>query len=410
MNIAGLFSGIGGLELPFHRLGASTKVLCDIWEPSRAVLATHFPEADIHDDISTLKSLPRDVEVVTAGFPCTDLSQAGRTAGIKGKESGLVAHVFRLLKKRNVEWLVLENVRNMLVLDKGHAMFYLVTKLEELGFRWAYRLVDSRFSGVPQRRHRVLLVASRHHDPRAVLFADEAASEDCDATTAAGRRHQPINGVLRTDAYGFYWTEGFTGLGWAQDAVPPLKGGSTVGIPSPPGIWLPDAPRGRRLVTPTIEDAEALQGFERGWTESAQTGSRNGPRWKLVGNAVSVGVATWLAGRLYQPGDVVVDSAKLREVRRWPDAAFGEKGKVWEFQASHWPITAPYRHLSEVITMEHVQPLSHRAAAGFLARASRSQLRFNPVFLEDVVDHVEFTRPRDAVSLEQMEPQLALAI
>lgn len=67
-------------------------------------------------------------------------------------------------------------------------------------------------------------------------------------------------------AFGFYWTEGTRGLGAAVDAVPTLKGGSTIGIPSPPGILLP----GGRVVTPRIEDAERLQGFEAGWTEPAE--------------------------------------------------------------------------------------------------------------------------------------------
>ncbi|RKT47675.1 DNA cytosine methyltransferase [Thiocapsa rosea] len=158
MKVAGLFSGIGGLELPFRARGAHTALLCDSWDASRSVLAARFPEVPLIEDVRTLDALPRGVDVVTAGFPCTDLSQAGRTAGIKGEASGLVAHVFRLLRHHDVEWLVLENVRNMLVLDRGRAMSYLVSELEQLGFRWAYRLVDSRFTGVPQRRHRVILM------------------------------------------------------------------------------------------------------------------------------------------------------------------------------------------------------------------------------------------------------------
>lgn len=377
MKVAGLFSGIGGLEVPFRERGATTALLCDVWDAARHVLSAHFPDTPIHEDIGTLKTLPRGVEVVTAGFPCTDLSQAGRTAGIAGRESGLVAHVFRLLQNRKVDWLVLENVRNMLVLDKGKAMFYLTSQLESLGFRWAYRLVDSRFAGVPQRRHRVLFVASRRHDPRKVLFADDAG--------------EPEASMFRGNAYGFYWTEGLTGLGWAKDAVPPLKGGSTVGIPSPPAIWVPAAPAGRKLVTPSIEDAESLQDFPRGWTAPAQAALKNGPRWKLVGNAVTVGVARWLVGRLYDSGEVTVESRAQPLGARWPDAAYGESGKVWEFRASSWPVRNEYRHLTDVVPVDELQPLSHRAATGFLERANRSQLNFDRAFLADLKKHVQFT-------------------
>jgi DNA (cytosine-5)-methyltransferase 1 len=73
--------------------------------------------------------------------------------------------------------------------------------------------------------------------------------------------------------------------------VPTLKGGSGLGIPSPPAIWMPDG----HFVLPDIRDAERLQGFPAGWTEAALTGhSKEGARWKLVGNAVSVPVSRWL--------------------------------------------------------------------------------------------------------------------
>lgn len=394
LKTVGLFSGIGGLELPFRRDGNDPLLLCDVWEPSRKVLAARFPGVAIHDDIATLRSLPAGAQVVTAGFPCTDLSQAGKTAGIGGKDSGLVSHVFRLLETARIDWLVLENVRNMLVLDRGKAMSYLVSRLEELRFRWAYRLVDSRFSGVPHRRHRVLFVASRRHDPREVLFADDAG--------------EPDGTELRDDAFGFYWTEGLSGLGWAKDAVPPLKGGSTVGIPSPPAIWVRGAPDGRRFVTPSIEDAEALQGFPRSWTDPASVGRKNGPRWKLVGNAVSVGVSAWLVGRLRSPGAPAIASAPWSGTGRWPDAAYGAGGKVWKFDASCWPERRPYRHLTDVVHATRAETLSHRATCGFLERASRSSLRFDPDFLADLRRHAEATAsPLPRVRMRQGLPNAA---
>jgi DNA (cytosine-5)-methyltransferase 1 len=327
----------------------------------------------LHDDVQTLKSLPT-VDVVTAGFPCQDLSQAGRTAGITGERSGLVGEVFRLLQQGKPRWLVLENVRNMLVLDKGRAMQYLIDELEALGYQWAYRLVDSRSTGVPQRRQRVLLVASTTEDPTTVLFADEAGEPEAD--------------WFDSTAFGFYWTEGLTGVGWAKDAVPTLKGGSSVGIPSPPAIWVPTAAAGRQIVTPVIEDAEAMQGFDRGWTEAAQPdGKRNGPRWKLVGNAVTVGVAEWLGGRLARPGEPILDGVSF-DKRRWPTAAWGGDGKAFASPLSMWPMRKPYSHLLEVLDLERAVPLSPRATAGFLSRAERSKLRFDPDFLVALKEHL----------------------
>lgn len=373
MNAAGLFAGIGGIELGLHRQGIESELLCEWWEPAKTVLAMNFPEVPLRADVRDVRSLPK-VDVLAAGFPCTDLSQAGRTRGITGEASGLVGEVFRLLRRRRVPWVVLENVRNMLALDNGEAMRFLVHEFEELGYRWAYRLVDSRFTGVPQRRQRVIFVASRIGDPSAVLFADEAGEPD-----EAGRGR----------AYGFYWTEGLRGLGWAVDAVPTLKGGSTLGIPSPPAIWNPLAQPGRQLVTPGIEDAEELQGFPRGWTQSADSlsGSK-GPRWKLIGNAVTVGVSEWLGSRLTHPAEPVLDFRKLSHSERWPAAAHGARGARWAVNASMWPLRRPARPIDRLVDLGTASPLSRRAAAGFHSRALRGALRFEPGFLDAVQDHI----------------------
>jgi DNA (cytosine-5)-methyltransferase 1 len=88
MRSVGLFAGIGGFEVGLERAGIETELLCEYWEPAVTVLQKRF-DADIVGDIRDLKALP-GVDLVTAGFPCTDLSQVGRTAGIDGSESGLV--------------------------------------------------------------------------------------------------------------------------------------------------------------------------------------------------------------------------------------------------------------------------------------------------------------------------------
>ena len=77
-------------------------------------------------DIRELRALPKNVDLVTAGFPCQDLSQAGKTAGIDGHRSSLVGQVFRLLDDQPVSWVLLENVSFMLHLDGGRAIEGLV--------------------------------------------------------------------------------------------------------------------------------------------------------------------------------------------------------------------------------------------------------------------------------------------
>ena len=115
-HVAGLFAGIGGLELGLARAGHHTELLCEIEPGAVAVLRNRFPRVPVHEDVTTLKRLPRAVNLVVAGFPCQDLSQAGLTKGLGGLQSSLVDHVFRLLKVSDVPWVVLENVPFMLQL------------------------------------------------------------------------------------------------------------------------------------------------------------------------------------------------------------------------------------------------------------------------------------------------------
>lgn len=371
MKVAGLFAGIGGLERGLAQAGHEPVFLCENWEPARAVLATHLPTIPLEGDVRDVTALPGGTDALTAGFPCQDLSQAGLTAGIGGKRSGLVGEVFRLLDGQTVPWVVLENVSFMLRLDGGRAMHTLVEAFEERGYRWAYRVVNSQ-SFLPQRRERVLVVATKTDvDPASVLLTDEAEpvlpSTDLDAR-----------------AHGFYWTEGLRGLGWAPDAVPTLKNGSTVGIASPPAILLPSG----EVITPDIRDAERLQGFPVDWTAPAIRTGRPSLRWSLIGNAVTVPVAKWLGTRLSDPlsYDTERDS-DLAATQRWPYAARFDGSKRHAVKINAYPLWASRAPLVDFLQFEG-KPLSSRATRGFLSRTERAKLRFPVGFQDRLREHL----------------------
>ncbi len=371
--VAGLFAGIGGLERGLAAAGHHTELLCEIDPLARAVLEVRLPATRIHDDIRTLASLPRRVDLVAAGFPCQDLSQAGRTAGIHGPRSGLVGEVFRLLAARRAKHVVLENVPFMLQLSNGRAMEVIVRSFEELGYRWAYRVVDARAFGLPQRRQRVFFLASLEGDPRDVLFADDLGPPE----------DVPPSEVDEI-AFGFYWTEGVKGLGWAANAVPTLKGGSTIGVPSPPAVWMPSG----EIVTVGLRDAERLQGFPPDWTLPAETVGRKSMRWKLIGNAVSVPVAAWLGRRLARPGQYQERAMMpLFPGARWPRAAWNVGDGRFTSPVSMWPARRTMRPLH--LFLAETEQLSVRATAGFLSRTRKSSLRFAPGFLDAVRRHLE---------------------
>jgi DNA (cytosine-5)-methyltransferase 1 len=373
--VAGLFAGIGGIELGLSRSGHRTSMLCEIDEAACAVLDDRFPEIPKHGDVTTLARLPEATTMLTAGFPCQDLSQAGKTKGIRGARSGLVGEVFRLLEAQRLPWVMIENVPFMLQLAKGEALEVIVAALEHLGYRWAYRVVDSRAFGLPQRRRRVYMLASQTEDPRTILYADEA-----------GEQPDPPKEEWHGTACGFYWTEGLRGLGWAHDAVPTLKGGSTVGIPSSPAIVLPDG----RVVTPDIRDAERMQGFDSDWTEAAENVKKKGFRWKLVGNAVSVDAAAWVGRRLVTPGSYDdSNDGPLVKKNSWPIAAYNVDGeRMMPASLSEWPLALHREPLAEFLRFDP-NPLSVRAARGFHSRAMRAKLRFPPGFLDAVESHIE---------------------
>ncbi len=370
MLVSGVFAGIGGFELGFERAGHRMRLLCDNCEHASRVLGRHWPEAQLHGEVSDLSDLPSDTDVVTAGFPCQSLSMAGDKTGLDyGGKSAIVARLFALLDRRAAPWVVIENVYFMLHLHRGKAIDTILSRLEALGYRWAYRVVDSQSFGLAQRRRRVFIVASQAGDPRQVLLADDAPRKEpptLDVTRPVGPR--PVS---------FYWTEGRVGHGLTADAIPPLKAGSTLAIPSPPAVLLPSG----RVVTPPIEAVERLQGFPPRWTSVLRRDAGK-QRWRLLGNAVSVPVAQWIGRRLVEPAKYD-DSADtpLEPEAPWPTAGWNLNGRRMVSDVSEYPLEKRLGRLSAFAT-DKWPSLSDRALRGFTTRAREGNLRYPPGFLD----------------------------
>ena len=371
MLVVGLFAGVGGFELGFERAGHRTLQLCENDEYASEVLRRRWPsDVRIRGDVAMFDDFPDGTEVVTAGFPCQNLSMAGDKKGIEGRKSTVVGELFKLLDRRPVRWVVIENVYFMLHLRKGSAIEYILDQLEQRGYRWAYRVVNSRAFGLPQRRRRVFIVASQSFDPRGVILADDT-----------GVRTWPHVDMARP--IGFYWTEGRTGHGLTGDAIPPLKAGSALAIPCPPAVLLPSG----RVATPTLEAVEQFQGFPSGWTSVLRTKSAR-HRWRLLGNAVSVPVAEWIGRRLTEPGyydgqgDVPLDP-----VNSWPDAAWNmdgrRDGRRVAARVTEYPVRRRRGRISAFAT-EHWPNLSQRALRGFARRAREGRLKYPPGFLDAI--------------------------
>lgn len=374
-----LFAGIGGFEQAFRRAGFSGDVFAyENWSSAQDVLKNRFPSATFFEDVRSLPSTLHDAEIVTAGFPCTDLSPAGRQAGIAGDASGLIIGVLEAIQRRRPEWVLLENVPNMLRLKGGEAMTIIGSMLSDAGYRWSYRILDAQHFGVAQRRKRVFLLASRHNDPARVLFRDYAKP------TEAARR--TTRGVAK--AHGFYWTEGNRGVGWGIGVVPTIKGSTTAGIPSAPAVWLPGEPLESRFRTPSIESLETLQGFRPGWTRAALPRDR----WKLVGNAVAVPAVEWIAEGLreYEHLGPVQLPSNLDAKQGWGTGGVSIDGNVQRIRASEAPITGPLRRsfsLQRLLDRRGSNALSAKATLGFSSRLQRSNLRYQDSFMRDLREY-----------------------
>ena len=341
--------------------------MVDIDPRAREVLDVRFPEVEIRSDVHDLTALPSDTTIVTAGFPCQNLSMAGDKTGISGPKSGVVKKLFELIARPEPLTVVIENVYFMLQLDSGRAMEWLVDRFESLDYHWAYRVVDTMGFGLPQRRRRVYMIASRKLDPRKILFADD----DSPLGTSLPSLEYPL---------GFYWTEGRSGIGLTVDGIPPLKAGSTLGIPSPPAVLFPDG----EVLTPSLKSCEELQGFPSGWTDVNSEHEQRNPEWRLVGNAVSIPVARWVAERIRTPGKVSnFDVTAIERGGRWPEAGWNVgEGRVG-VSAGDKPLATKAPSIAKFRDSSWMR-LSDRALDGFIRRAKDGGLRMPDHFLDSL--------------------------
>ena len=372
-KVTSLFAGIGGFELAFRSVGAKTNLMCEIDPVATHVLERKLQGVPIVNDVREIDSVPRGTDVLCAGFPCQDLSSVGEKQGMLGTRSSLVREVFRILERRRVEWVIFENVSFMLRLNSGETIRIIVSELERLGYSWAYRTIDS-IAFVPQHRCRVFVVASLHHDPRTVVLSGESKQE-----------YGNVDFDNQREPLGFYWTEGRFALGLTGDALPTLKAGSTIGIPSPPAILFPNG----EVSMPDIRDAERLQGFPSNWTKPAEELAKASIRWRLVGNAVTVNVVGWIARKMICPSDYNHDGdTPLLDRGVWPIAAWGMDGERFCSRATTFPASLRRSSLLQFLKYPR-RPLSLKATRGFYNRLVAGGLHAPDYFIEQIRQHID---------------------
>ena len=189
LTVGSTFTGIGGADLGFEWAGFDIKWQCesDAWK--QQVLRAHWPDVELFDDICTMQD-PPPVDVMIGGFPCQDLSVAGRRKGFSGERSVLAFEFLRVAESLQPRWIVLENVPGLLSSSGGRDFARLIDEVVGCGYGVAWRILDARYFGVPQRRRRVFIVARRtdsKHDSRsASRLALRALFESGGGDTSSG--------------------------------------------------------------------------------------------------------------------------------------------------------------------------------------------------------------------------------
>lgn len=163
-----LFAGVGGFDLAMERNGVKVVASVEIDKHCKAVLERQFPDAKQFDDVTTVKGsdliaagFNPSKGIITGGFPCQDLSVAGKRAGLAGARSGLFWEIARIVEETQTEYFVLENVPGLLSSNKGDDFGVVLGAMADLGYSVGWRVLDAQYFGVPQRRKRVFIVGRR---------------------------------------------------------------------------------------------------------------------------------------------------------------------------------------------------------------------------------------------------------
>ena len=182
INVLDLFSGVGGFSLGLKRSGVKVNWhgYSDIDKFANQVFKRRFPNAEDLGSITEIKSdeLPR-IDLVTFGFPCQDLSQAGRRAGLQGERSGLFYEAMRIIRDKRPKYFIFENVKGVFSSNKGEDFTIILQEVADSGYDGQWQLLNTRWF-LPQNRERLYFVGHVRGRSRPKVFPiEENGRENC---------------------------------------------------------------------------------------------------------------------------------------------------------------------------------------------------------------------------------------
>lgn len=203
LNVLDLFSGVGGFSLGLERTrGFRTTQFVEQDEACRRVLHKHWPSVPIHDDVTTFKP-SRGFDVVCGGFPCQDLSLAGKGAGLQGERSGLWFQYLRIIEEARPEWIIIENVAAL----RQRGLNQILSGLAEVGYHARWDCIPATSVGGDHQRDRVWIVANPSRQRVEGLWSEGLQVSQPLASTflpdSCGVRQWQVEPDLRRSDYGF---------------------------------------------------------------------------------------------------------------------------------------------------------------------------------------------------------------
>jgi DNA (cytosine-5)-methyltransferase 1 len=371
MIYGSICSGIEAATVAWHPLGWRPAFFSEIDEFPRAVLRHHYPQVPLHGDFTEIQGIAEPIRLLVGGTPCQSFSLAGLRGGLADGRGNLALEHLRLADRLRPHWFLWENVPGALSTNGGRDFGAILGGLAELGYGWAYRILDAQYvrvdgfgRAVPQRRRRVFVVGCLGGWTRAAAVLFERASLQGNppprrqpgarvAGTLAARTRGggglgsefesdgglvavPLNDIdgasyslaakLTASGYMDASVETFIGepqafnlypvhgqgreLEASQTETSPSLTTVATGGPSDRGTRIVTGWRVRRL---TPRECERLQGFPDDYTDVPYRGRRakDGPRYKAIGNSMACNVMRWIGARI-----------------QWVEDHFGEEPEV----------------------------------------------------------------------------------
>jgi DNA (cytosine-5)-methyltransferase 1 len=337
-------SGIEAATAGWHHLGWSPSFFSEIEPFPRAVLTHHYPTTPLHGDFTTITAGQyQPIDLLVGGTPCQAFSVAGLRKGLDDPRGNLTLAFLGLIDRLRPKWVVWENVPGVLSIDGGKTFGTFLGGLGEMGYGFAYRVLDAQWFGVAQRRRRVFVVgyAGDWRPPAAVLFerdslhghpaprrkkAERVASSISTGHPFSGTRNERVEcdafvypSTARMVAFGEYEMDGTasaikardykdaTDLVFSNDPAATICANEAKTYTNEGSVFSLRNVIGNhtsvRRLTPV--ECERLQGFPDNftripWRNKPAAECPDGPRYKALGNSMAVPVMRWIGQRIQQ--------------------------------------------------------------------------------------------------------------